>query len=29
MAKVDWTLIAQIIDAELEEKDHTLVEYLA
>ncbi|CCD92266.1 hypothetical protein BRAO375_1950008 [Bradyrhizobium sp. ORS 375] len=26
---MDWTLIAQIIDAELEEGDHTPVEYLA
>jgi O-acetyl-ADP-ribose deacetylase (regulator of RNase III) len=29
LAKGDWTLIAQIIDAELEEEDHTLVEYLS
>ncbi|WP_246740069.1 macro domain-containing protein [Bradyrhizobium aeschynomenes] len=29
LAKGDWTLIAEIIDAELEEEDHTLVEYLA
>src|SRR5215475_5055243 len=28
LAKGDWKLIAQIIDAELEEEDHTLVEYL-
>jgi O-acetyl-ADP-ribose deacetylase (regulator of RNase III) len=29
LAKGDWTLIAQIIDAELEEEDHTLVEYVS
>ncbi len=28
LAKGDWKLIAQIIDAELAEEDHTLVEYL-
>ena len=29
LAKGDWKLIAQIIDAELAEEDHTLVEYLS
>ena len=28
LAKGDWKLIAQIIDAELADEDHTLVEYL-
>ncbi|CCD84777.1 conserved protein of unknown function [Bradyrhizobium sp. ORS 285] len=29
LAKGDWSVIAEIIDAELEGEDHTLVEYLA
>jgi O-acetyl-ADP-ribose deacetylase (regulator of RNase III) len=29
LAKGDWILIAEIIDAELEDEDHTLVEYLS
>lgn len=28
LAKGDWKLIAEIIDAELEDEDHTLVEYV-
>ncbi|MGJ4949113.1 macro domain-containing protein [Bradyrhizobium sp. HKCCYLS20291] len=28
LAKGDWTLVAEIIDAELGEEDHTLVEYV-